>query len=173
MTDTTTSITTIDGVVDFLKGQHTAIKEMLPGVLQTTGSERRTAFATVRQTLAIHEAFEQVIVHPHARTDAGGDIVEDRINEEEEAGLAISKLERLDPDDRDFHDAYAAFMLDVIEHAEHEEHQEFAAMTHKFSETECAQIERGVALARSAADAPSGDLSFDDMLQNAKQAITG
>ncbi|MGN6721406.1 MAG: hemerythrin domain-containing protein [Marmoricola sp.] len=173
MTENTTSITTIGEVVDFLKEQHTTIKEMLPSVLQATGPERTTAFATVRQTLAIHEAFEQVVVHPHARQDVDGQVVDERVDEEDEAADAIAKLESLDTDDRAFHDAYSAFMLDVIEHAEHEEHEEFESITHTFSETECARIQRGVELANSMGDAPASDLTFAEMLENAKQAITG
>lgn len=173
MTDTTTSITTMKGVVAFLEEQHTRIKEILPSVLQATGPERATAFALVRQTLAIHEAFEQVVVHPHARQDTSGDVVAERIKEEEEAAKALASLEKLDVDDKEFHDAYAAFMLEVIEHAEHEEHEEFDELSHEFSEDERAQIERGVELTHSGADAPSEELTFDAMLENAKQVISG
>jgi hemerythrin superfamily protein len=114
-----------------------------------------------------------VIIHPHAREDAGSDVVKERVDEEHEAAEAIAKLESLDTEDRDFHDAYSAFMLDVIEHAEHEEHEEFESIRHKFSETECEQIQRGVELTGSVADAPASDLTFAEMLDNAKQAITG
>lgn len=168
-----TAPTTIGGVVDFLKDQHTTIKEMMPGVLQTTGAQRATAFATVRQTLAVHEAFEQVIVHPHARLDAAADDVEERVREEHEAGDAITELEGLDPDDRDFEDAYATFMRDVIAHADHEEHREFEAITHTFSETECARIRRGVELMEVVVEGPTSDLPFEQMLENAKEVITG
>lgn len=172
MTDQNTELTTVDEVVSFLKERHTAIKEMLPSVLQASGAERATAFANVRQTLAVHEAFEQVVVHPHAQSDAGNDVVAERVEEEEEAGDAISELERLNVDDPDFHDAYAAFMLDVVEHAEHEEHEEFGRISHEFTAEELDQITRGVELTLAEADAPASQLTFADMLTNAKQMIS-
>ncbi|MCW2756194.1 MAG: hemerythrin [Marmoricola sp.] len=168
-----TSTTTVAEVVEFLKDQHTRIKDLLPTVLQASGPERATAFATVRQTLAIHEAFEQVVIHPHARADAGDGVVKDRVEEEEEAGEAIASLESLDVNDDSFHDAYAAFMLDVVQHAEHEEHKEFDNISHEFSADERDAIDRGFKLARTERDAPAADLTFAEMLTNAKQAIAG
>lgn len=173
MTDQAAPTGTVEDVVEFLKDQHTRIKELLPTVLRVSGNERATAFATVRQTLAIHEAFEQVVVHPHARPDVEDGVVKDRVEEEEEAGDAISQLEALDVDDPAFHDAYAAFMLDVVQHAEHEEHEEFSRISHEFSADELDQIERGVELARSGVDAPSVDLTFKEMLADAKAAVAG
>jgi hypothetical protein len=173
MTANTDELTTIDDVVSYLKDQHSTIKEILPSVLQAEGEDRATAFAKVRQTLAIHEALEQVVIHPHAKPDAGKEEVVERVDEEEEAGEAITKLEGFDISSKEFHDGYAAFMLDVIEHAEHEEHEEFDAIRKAFDDDELAKIHAAVELANSAAEDPPAGSSFEDMLADAKETISG
>jgi len=166
---TITEPRTIDDVVELLKDQHTQLKELMPQVIENTGKKRTEAFNMVCYMLAIHEALEQAIVHPHATSDAGEEQVSERVKEELEASDAITEMEGMDIDSKKFHDTYAEFMLDVLEHAEHEEHEEFEKIEHDFTPAELAQVTKAVEMIEN----PPAEMPvFEELLEQVKAELS-
>jgi hemerythrin superfamily protein len=118
-------------VVELLKGQHTRIRELFDEVANTKGDERKHSFQNLVRLLAVHETAEEEIVHPFARRniEGGETVVKDRVEEEEHAKQALSRLEDMDTDSAEFLDRFAALRQDVLAHAESEERFEFAHFT--------------------------------------------
>jgi hemerythrin superfamily protein len=114
-------------VVELLKAQHTRIRELLDEVVATKGDERRKTFQDLVRLLAVHETAEEEVIHPFARQyiDGGELVVKDRLEEEEHAKQALSRLEGMDPDSPEFLDQFAALRQDVLAHADSEERYEF------------------------------------------------
>ena len=115
-------------VVELLKAQHTRIRELLDEVAATKGDERGQSFQELVRLLAVHETAEEEVVHPFARQhiDGGELVVKDRVEEEERAKQALSRLDGMDPDSPEFLDQFAALRQDVLAHADSEERYEFA-----------------------------------------------
>ncbi|MEU9211622.1 hemerythrin domain-containing protein [Streptomyces sp. NPDC048415] len=115
-------------VVELLKAQHTKIRELFDEVANTKGEERKQRFHDLVRLLAVHETAEEEVVHPFARSNIeGGElVVKDRIEEEEKAKQALSRLDDMDPDSAKFLDEFAALRQDVLAHAANEEEYEFA-----------------------------------------------
>lgn len=115
-------------VVELLKAQHAAIRELLDQVAAAKGEDRKHAFQQLVRLLAVHETAEEEVVHPFARKniDGGELVVADRVEEEEGAKAALSRLEGMDPDSPEFLSQFAALRQDVLAHADAEERYEFA-----------------------------------------------
>ena len=115
-------------VVELLKEQHTRIRELFDEVANTKGADRARHFHDLVRLLAVHETAEEEVVHPFARKniDGGELVVKDRIEEEEKAKSALSRLDDMDPDSPEFLDQFAALRQDVLAHADNEERYEFA-----------------------------------------------
>jgi len=90
------------------------------------GNERATAFAELCRFVAAHEAAEEECIHAPAKEEIDGDtsVVDQRIEQEDKAGRAITELEALDTDSQELKDSFESFRRAVIAHAEAEEHQE-------------------------------------------------
>jgi hypothetical protein len=105
MSTTTTPTPESSAVIAILTEQHGHLKTLMSKVLAGNCAYRQEAFDQVRYTLAAHEAAEAEVLHPLARGDvpAGDDaVVTDRLAEEDEAGAAVTKLEKLDVDSEEF-----------------------------------------------------------------------
>ncbi|MFI5684285.1 hemerythrin domain-containing protein [Streptomyces sp. NPDC051636] len=115
-------------VVELLKEQHARIRHLFDEVVNTRGEERKQNFHDLVRLLAVHETAEEEVVHPFARTniDGGELVVKDRVEEEEQAKQALSRLDDMDPDSPEFLDRFAVLRQDVLAHAENEERYEFA-----------------------------------------------
>ncbi|WP_458246431.1 hemerythrin domain-containing protein [Streptomyces sp. MAI_2237] len=115
-------------VVELLEQQHTAIRELFDEVANTKGEDRKRHFHDLVRLLAVHETAEEEVVHPFARKhiEGGELVVKDRIEEEEKAKQALSRLDDMDPDSPAFLDGFAALRQDVLAHADNEERYEFA-----------------------------------------------
>lgn len=117
-------------VIALLKQQHQQIKSLFAEVLGSAGEAREESFYELRKLLAVHEAAEEQVVHPKAKSaiPGGEGIVGERLAEEQEAKEALAALEDLDPDSAEFTTKLRALQRDVIAHAENEEQQEFATL---------------------------------------------
>lgn len=111
-------------VVAFLTAQHEQVKQLFADVLAAEGADRTEKFTALRRLLAVHETAEEEIVHPRARREIsdGERIVDERLNQENEAKQTLAELEKLDVDDPQFESSFREFQADVLEHAESEEH---------------------------------------------------
>jgi hypothetical protein len=174
MSTTTTPTPGPSAVVDILTEQHEHLKTLMSKVLAGNGADRQEAFDQVRYTLATHEAAEAEVLHPLARQDlpSGDDaVVTDRLAEEDEAGEAVTKLEKLDVDSEEFTVGFLTLQNAVIAHAEAEEHKELPAIAGAIDASQQQQIAAALAqvgeLARVGPLTANGD-SFAAMLQTAR-----
>ncbi len=117
----------IEGVLALLLGQHDQIETLFEWVLATSGDERADAFFELRRLLAVHEAAEEVIVHPRARkiVPGGDDLIDTVLDEEEHAKIALGCLEDLDLESAEFTAAVTELRDAVLTHVQREENDEF------------------------------------------------
>lgn len=120
-------------VVDLLLAQHNQIKTMFAEVAAARGERRRELFNDLVRLLAVHEAAEEQVVHPAARSKAGDEVVEARLHEEDEAKQALSDLYDLGVDHPEFDTRLAALEKAVVDHATHEEQEEFLRLRQETS----------------------------------------
>lgn len=74
-------------VVELLLAQHTQIKTLFGDISAAQGDRKRELFEDLVRLLAVHESAEEDVVHPIARRkiDAGDEVVDRRLREEDEA----------------------------------------------------------------------------------------
>ena len=112
-------------VVAVLLNQHAWIRKLFAETTSAHGTERQTAFDTLRTLLAIHEAGEEIVVRPISKKTADGTIAQALNAEEKDAAALLAEIEKLDVDSAEFEHKLAALEQDVSRHAEHEEREEF------------------------------------------------
>ena len=90
--------------VDQLVFQHQRIRQLFDGVLAGQVEDRDEAFAELRRLLAVHEAAEEIVVHPRARTDlrVGGALVDECLEEERTVKRMLAELEDMDIQSAEF-----------------------------------------------------------------------
>jgi hypothetical protein len=182
----TSTISSARDVVQFLTGQHEEIKSLFARTIDASGSERERLFVELRRLLAVHETAEEEVVHPRARRelDDGDEVVDARLEEENEAKQALAELESLDVDSAEFARALTALRDDVVEHAEAEEHQEFNRLAAELDVDQLERMGRAARLAEATAptrphagveSAGANMLAgpFASMLDRARDAING
>jgi hypothetical protein len=127
MTTTDTGTRTSRDVIDLLLEQHDEIKSLFNELLRVEGAAKRKLFEDLVRLLAVHETAEELVVHPVARRklDAGEQVVEQRLNEEDRAKKELAELYDLGVDHADFDRRLQAFAAEVIQHATKEEAEEF------------------------------------------------
>ncbi|SEL13224.1 hemerythrin domain-containing protein [Rhodococcus maanshanensis] len=150
---TATPIRSTDDVIQFLVGQHEQIKALFETVLARSGKAREQSFFELRRLLAIHETAEEEVIHPRARRelDNGEPLIEDRLEEEHEAKVALAELETLDVDSDEFTRKITELQAAVLEHAEHEENEEFERLRKSLTDAELARMTNSVELAEAVA----------------------
>jgi hemerythrin superfamily protein len=130
-------------ITSTLTQQHSWIKTLMETVVVNEGPERQEAFSDFCRFLAAHEAAEEECIHIPAKEELEGDdtaVVDQRIEEEDEAGDAISELERLGTDSTRFPDKFEKLRGAVIAHAEAEEHEELPKVSGPLDDTEMTRI---------------------------------
>jgi hemerythrin superfamily protein len=173
-------------VVAFLVDQHQQIKDLFEQVSTSTGDERQEAFTTLRRLLAVHETAEEEIVHPRARQELadGDDVVDARLQEENEAKQKLATLESLDIDGSEFEKLFQELQADVLNHAAAEETQEFGRLAEELDDEQLARMRKAVELAEATAptrphpgveSAKANVLAgpFAAMLDRARDLLTG
>ncbi|WP_027500103.1 hemerythrin domain-containing protein [Rhodococcus sp. UNC363MFTsu5.1] len=181
---TATPIRSTDDVIQFLVGQHEQIKDLFEDVLARSGKAREKAFFDLRRLLAIHETAEEEVIHPRARRelDNGEPLIEERLEEEHEAKVALAELEKLDVDSDEFTRKITELHAAVLKHAEHEENEEFERLRKSLTDEELARMVSSVELAEEVAptrphpgvESKAGNLlvgPFAAMLDRARDAI--
>lgn len=122
-------------VVALLKAQHERIRQMFDDVEKASGEERRERFDELRRFLAVHETAEEMVVHPRARTGAGGnDVVDARLAEEHAAKEVLSRLDGMETSDPDFTPTLAQLRSSVLAHAASEEREELPLLERETDE---------------------------------------
>jgi len=163
---------TIDQVTTTLTEQHQKIKTMMATVQDSDGDQRKSAFTQLCSFLAAHEAAEEECIHAVAKQDlSGGDtqVVDKRVEEEDEAGKAITELEGLGTDSPEFAAKFEQLSKAVIAHAEAEEHQELPKLAGIATEDQLGRMQEALSRVPQLASRNSGsNTSFKDQLQAAK-----
>jgi len=148
-----TQIGSGEDVVSFLKSQHQQIKAGFEHVLAASGEERKQAFMHLRQLMAVHETAEEEVVHPVARKAlaAGEGLIQQRLDEENEAKKVLTELEHLDVSSIEFETKFNTLNQAVLKHAEAEESTEFDVLKNKLDEDKLLRMGRAFAFAEKVA----------------------
>jgi hemerythrin superfamily protein len=173
-------------VVAFLVNQHQQIKDLFEQVTKSAGEERENAFTKLRRLLAVHETAEEEVVHPRARKelDDGDEVVDARLQEENEAKQTLSTLEGLDVDSAEFEKLFLELQADVLNHAAAEEELEFGRLADEVDQDQLERMRKAVELAEATAptrphpgveSATANMLAgpFAMMLDRARDLLTG
>lgn len=154
-----------------LTEQHRRIKTLMEDVLDQEGQGREEAFTHLRRFLAAHEAAEEECMHFPAIEELDGQSPEvvQRVEEEEQAGRAITELEQLGTASAEFPAKFEQFRQAVIAHAEAEEHEELPRLVKSFDDGEVARLQEALLLVPDLAsrNGESGT-SFMERLQAAR-----
>ncbi|WP_327044102.1 hemerythrin domain-containing protein [Microbispora sp. NBC_01189] len=140
-------------VIDLLIQQHALIRELFDEVDRCRGKERKEAFSRLARMLAVHETAEEEIVHPYARRKlVGGDaIVDNRLQEEEEAKELLCCLDEMDATAPGFTQELERLRAAVFAHAAAEERYEFSELKACTSEGQRRAMAVGVRAAEAVA----------------------
>ncbi|RMI29006.1 hemerythrin domain-containing protein [Nocardia stercoris] len=143
---------TEDDVISLLEGQHTQIKDLLRQVEVAVGEAKQRPFEDLVRLLAVHESAEEQVVHPASRhADVAGEIIDDRLHEEDEAKHVLAELYELGVTDDRFASKFHAFSASVIEHAEMEEKEEFEPLRQSLSPRDRTRLATAVRVAEAVA----------------------
>jgi hypothetical protein len=112
-------------VLAVLYEQHARIRELFELLQSTQGPARQTAFDSLREMLAVHEAGEEMVLRPASEKIAGEGVIAARDREESEFARALADLEELDIGGAEFARKIADLEKAVSEHAQREENEEF------------------------------------------------
>lgn len=115
-------------LVDVLLAQHARVRELIAEISDAPGEHKKRPFHELRTLLAIHEAAEEMLVHPVTQYVGDGKVADARVAEEQDAARVIARLETLDVAGPEFARVFAEFARAVSKHAEKEESEEFPAL---------------------------------------------
>ena len=173
-------------VVAFLVRQHQQIKDLFEQVSSSAAEQRQEPFIALRRLLAVHETAEEEVVHPRARQELadGADVVDARLQEENEAKQKLATLESLDVGSAEFEKLFQELQADVLTHAAAEESEEFSRLADELDADQLDRMRRAVELAEASAptrphpgveSATANVLTgpFAAMLDRARDIMTG
>ncbi|MER5325211.1 hemerythrin domain-containing protein [Streptosporangium roseum] len=140
-------------VVDLLLAQHALIRDLFDEVEQAPADRRAEAFTRLVRLLAVHETAEEEIVHPYARRklDGGDAVVEDRLEEENQAKQLLMEMDQAGVEAPGFMENLALLRGAVTAHARSEERYEFTQLRAHTSEAERRVLAVGVKAAEAMA----------------------
>lgn len=142
MADTTANKHTDSDLIAAIRSDHEEVKALLEAVASAApGSARAEAFRQLVVTASAHEATEQELVHPLARSGSGGDTVVDaRLQEGERGKQGLTELERLGVDAPEFEEKFTKLKAAIIEHAQKEEQDEHPILREVVGETRLREL---------------------------------
>jgi len=117
-------------LIEVVRRDHREIEGMFSTVEQSSGRERQDAFEELVRKLAVHETAEEEVVHPLAKRDGAPDVVDEVLNEEDQAKKALAGLDGMDVTSPEFDSMFQRLKADVLAHARHEENTEHPAILH-------------------------------------------
>ncbi|MEP7369293.1 MAG: hemerythrin domain-containing protein [Dermatophilaceae bacterium] len=161
----------VEAIASTLTEQHQRIKTLMETVVVREGPERQDAFTELCRFLAAHEAAEEECIHTPAREELEVDteVVDERIEEEDEAGQAIAELERLGTDSPEFPDKFEQLRQAVVAHAEAEEHEELPKLHDSLDDSTMTRILQALSRVPEVASQDGSDgASFREHLQAAR-----
>ena len=179
-------ISTGTDVVAFLKDQHEQIKSLFAQILEEKGDARTEQFSVLRRLLAVHETAEEEIVHPVARRvlPDGDEIVQRRLDEENDAKSILAELENIEVASPEFDRRFRELRDMVVTHAESEEQEEFERLAAHLDGSQLERMRTAMKLAEDVAptrphagveSATANILAgpFASMMDRARDALSG
>lgn len=168
-----------DDVIDLLLSHHEQIKLLFAQMGKTQGEHREHIWQQLVRLLIIHENIEQQLVHPLSakRLPDGEDMVESRLQEEEQASQDLAELYSMGIDHPRFDTRLADLRDAVTEHAELEEDEEFGYLRDNVPAEQLLQLAAAAKAAEKAAparpqpDAPMRASALGDMMPGPLAAI--
>lgn len=129
-------------LVEVLLEQHARIEELFQVVETSKGRQKREAFEELAVLLQAHEAAEAEIVHPLAARsiESGVEVIDERLEEEDEAKEVLAQLIEVGPDSADFDEEFQLLRTAVLEHATREERYEFKHLRAALPEEELMEL---------------------------------
>jgi hemerythrin superfamily protein len=145
-------------VIGFLKAQHHQIKGLFEEVVAARGAERAKSFLELKKLMTAHEAAEEKIVHPAAKSAIPGGPAEvaARVKEELEAKKALTQLSQLDPSSDEFEAEIRKLQSAVLAHASAEEKEEFDKLPGKIDESKLKEMRKAVEAVEAGTPPPAG-----------------
>ncbi|RMI33625.1 hemerythrin domain-containing protein [Nocardia stercoris] len=141
-----------DDVITLLEEQHAQIRDLLQQVESAVGKAKQRPFEDLVRLLAVHESAEEQVVHPASRrAEVAGEIVDDRLHEEDQAKHVLAELYELGVTDDRFAKKFEDFSASVVEHAEMEEKEEFDALRRSLSDRDSARLATALRFAEAVA----------------------
>lgn len=163
-------------VVDVLAAEHRQLASLV-SQLQAGGPDRAAVFEQLVHDLAVHEAAEEMLVHPTVRRAVfGGDnVVRPRLDEEHEAKRALAHLYDLGVDSPEFDRALDEFASKMAQHIMQEEQVEFPLLRKQFSaaklENMAASLETIESLAPTRPHPHAGDTALANVFAGPPLAV--
>ncbi|ROT32470.1 hemerythrin domain-containing protein [Micromonospora sp. HM5-17] len=164
-------------VVDLLVDQHNQIKSLFGQLSRARGTEKRELFEQLVRLLAVHESAEEIVVHPSARRriDRGHQVVDQRLQEEDQAKRELAELYEMGVDHPNFDTRLARLADAVVQHASHEENEEFPSLRRNMSEAQLTRMAGAVRAAEAMAPTRphphSGESATANMLVGPPMAL--
>jgi hypothetical protein len=104
---------------------HHEIQALFDEVLSSSGEARKEACRRLIHKCAVHEAAEEIVVHPlDELTGAGKETVRHLLSQEDTAKRFLVKFEKMDPEAADFEQQAQFLKTAIVTHAEQEEQAE-------------------------------------------------
>lgn len=134
-------MTAAAGLIEVLLAQHALIEEQFQVVETSRGAERQAAFDQLTMLLEAHETAEAELVHPLAAAEIdAGPVVDERVDEEEQAKELLAELISTGPGGPDFDEKLQQLRVAVLEHATREERYEFKQLRARQSPQALAEL---------------------------------
>ncbi|GAB4055613.1 hemerythrin domain-containing protein [Catellatospora paridis] len=149
-----------DDVIDLLLAHHEQIKQLFGQVARAHGEQKQSAWRQLKDLLVLHESIEQQLVHPLAarRVPDGEDVIESRLQEEQQATEDLSRLYEMGIDHPQFDDGLIELRDAVVEHAELEEDEEFGYLRENVPAEQLIGLATAARAAERIASRPHADM---------------
>ncbi|GAA1370450.1 hemerythrin domain-containing protein [Catellatospora chokoriensis] len=149
-----------DDVIDLLLSHHEQIKQLFGQVARAHGEQKQAAWRQLKDLLVLHESIEQQLVHPLVarRVPDGEDLIESRLQEEQQAIADLSRLYQIGIDHPQFDDGLIELRDAVVEHAELEEDEEFGYLRENVPTEQLIGLAAAARAAERIASRPHADM---------------
>ncbi|WP_230686762.1 hemerythrin domain-containing protein [Catellatospora vulcania] len=149
-----------DDVIDLLLSHHEQIKQLFGQVGRAHGEQKQAAWQQLKSLLVLHESIEQQLVHPLAarRVPDGEDVIESRLQEEQQATEDLTRLYEMGIDHPQFDDGLIELRDAVVEHAELEEDEEFGYLRENVPAEQLIALATAARAAERIANRPHADM---------------
>ncbi len=133
-------------IYELLSKDHKKAKELLTKIRETSdGSEktRQKLFSELKQELEIHTSFEETVFYPQAKQKTGmDDVIQDALEEHDEAKQLLETLSDLDPTSDEWMETIEELTEALGHHIKDEEQDLFPAVRKKMDAAEAQSLGR-------------------------------